>query len=379
MAGTESGEDLTLSLLDGPLESPPWQSFLAQLREATGADHATLLVRSRGLPLGEALRVYSGAADDEAVQQNLDQYEASLGFFGEFEGPEGTVQEFASGASPGSDPGSGILPHLRMPHPMEGVRVVRITEPSGVNAWLCLALEKGSFEREAGEILERLVPLMRGALRLYVRLEREKFVSEIADDAMRSLHFGWIGLDAEGRIIDCDFSGNSVLMRSKVVYRDVRGRITARTRQLAAELDAAIRKLATDPDARPVALVMSRDPWLDMLLVRSTKRNPAAAQAPLVIAYVHGDSWASTDRCEQLASLFDLSNSESRLALALSRGRTLAEAAVELSLSIQTVRSYSKNIYAKTGAKGQADLVRIVMRSVLAFAPQTGDGQSRLA
>ncbi|MFM6831502.1 MAG: helix-turn-helix transcriptional regulator [Novosphingobium sp.] len=57
------------------------------------------------------------------------------------------------------------------------------------------------------------------------------------------------------------------------------------------------------------------------------------------------------------------------MALALSRGMTIAEAAVELGLTVGSARMYSKMIYAKTGARGLPDLVRIVLRSVLAFAP----------
>ena len=93
-----------------------------------------------------------------------------------------------------------------------------------------------------------------------------------------------------------------------------------------------------------------------------------ARPAPALIAYVHGDSWSSADRCDQLAELFALLPSEARLALALSRGMTIAEAASDLGLTIETARTYSKKIYAKTGARGQPDLVRFIHRSVLAIA-----------
>jgi DNA-binding CsgD family transcriptional regulator len=47
---------------------------------------------------------------------------------------------------------------------------------------------------------------------------------------------------------------------------------------------------------------------------------------------------------------------------------SIAEAAAELGLSVESARTYSKRIYAKTGARGQADLVRFVHRSVLTLA-----------
>ena len=119
---------------------------------------------------------------------------------------------------------------------------------------------------------------------------------------------------------------------------------------------------------RPRAIALRRDPWLDMLLVPAHAKNATARVSPVAIAYVHADSWRSSDRCKQLAELFALSPREARLALALSRGMTITEAAAEFNLKIETARSYSKDIYAKTGARGLPDLVRIVLTSVLAVS-----------
>jgi DNA-binding CsgD family transcriptional regulator len=47
---------------------------------------------------------------------------------------------------------------------------------------------------------------------------------------------------------------------------------------------------------------------------------------------------------------------------------TIAEAANALGLSVESARTYSKGVYLKTGARGQADLVRLVHRSVLTIA-----------
>ena len=84
--------------------------------------------------------------------------------------------------------------------------------------------------------------------------------------------------------------------------------------------------------------------------------------------YVSGDRRSQADRCDQLVDLFGLLPSEARLAWLLAQATSIAEAAAALGLTIETARNYSKKIYAKTGARGQADLVRIVMTSVLALS-----------
>ena len=107
---------------------------------------------------------------------------------------------------------------------------------------------------------------------------------------------------------------------------------------------------------------------MDMLLVPFHDRAISARAAPVLIAYIHGDGGSTADRCEQLAELFNLSGSEARLALAISRGQTIAEAAGNLHLTLETARNYSKRIYAKTGARGRSDLVRFILASTLALA-----------
>lgn len=89
---------------------------------------------------------------------------------------------------------------------------------------------------------------------------------------------------------------------------------------------------------------------------------------PVAVGYIHGVGVASADRCEQITQLFGLTSSEARMALALSQGRTIFETADELGLTRETARNYSKRIYAKTGTRGQADLVRIILASVISLA-----------
>ena len=70
----------------------------------------------------------------------------------------------------------------------------------------------------------------------------------------------------------------------------------------------------------------------------------------------------------QLVDLFGLLPSEARLAWLLAQATSIADAAEALGITVETARNYSKKIYAKTGAKGHADLVRIVLTSVLAIS-----------
>jgi DNA-binding CsgD family transcriptional regulator len=360
--------DLLPSLLEGVFEEPPWGGFLGRLRQETQADYAALTFRPPGKPLNQVVHLYSGAPSPPLVSQLYHEqlYQTDpLPYYNLTEERAYALHELLRAGEPVHDK---YYRDFLVPSGMTAMRMMRVMEASGVNGWLHITRRTSDFTARDDALLQAIAPYLRNALRNFVALEHERFNASVTSDAISRLAFGWFTLDANLRVLDCDRQGESLLAHSGILGRSASGHLTARPRALEREITAAIRALAADARSRPRAIILSRDPWLDMLLTPTHKRSISAKPDPAVIAYVHGDNWSSADRCEQLAELFLLLPSEARLALALSRGMTITEAAAELGLTVETARNYSKKIYSKLGARGQSDLVRFVMRSVLAFA-----------
>jgi DNA-binding CsgD family transcriptional regulator len=63
-----------------------------------------------------------------------------------------------------------------------------------------------------------------------------------------------------------------------------------------------------------------------------------------------------------LAQIYGLTGAELRLCTSLYAGRTLQEAAVELGISYEAVRTRTKTIFAKTGTRGQSGLCALLAR-----------------
>jgi DNA-binding CsgD family transcriptional regulator len=371
--GSEGSFDT--ALYEGVFETPLWKTFLDQLRCATGADYAILNCRPLGRPAEDALDLLSGDVSPAIIQQvdrrffhPSDSIETQTLIEAR---PYALDELFGADGAPRSAfyRGSAFHHELVDVFGITAIRQMRVREASGVDGWLTIARRGEDFTARDEALLSSIAPVLRGVLRLYVEMERKQFAASLTAEAVRRLHFGWLALDRGGTILECDEQGALVLSNSGVLRRGAAGRLVARPVELEREIFAALNRVAESPRARPRAITLSREPWLDMLLVRARHKSISAKTAPTVIAYVHRDSWRSTDRCEQLAELFALSPREARLALALSRGMTIAEAACEFGLTIETARNYSKGIYAKTGARGLPDLVRLVMRSILAISP----------
>jgi DNA-binding CsgD family transcriptional regulator len=65
-----------------------------------------------------------------------------------------------------------------------------------------------------------------------------------------------------------------------------------------------------------------------------------------------------------LRSHFGLTPAEARLALHLVAGETLRSAAAQFNISYQTARTHLKNIFKKTGACRQAELVTVILTAL---------------
>lgn len=359
--------DLVTNLIEGAFETPLWSSFLDGFRRATAADYAILIFDPPGRPMDEGRQLVSGderaALVAELVRSCIQDARRRQPI------DEGRLVALADLFQADQARNQAAYCALVDDIGVTDARMARVSEPRGVNGWLTIVRRGGAFSSQDDAMLAAMIRPLRGVLRSHVSAESDKLRSSMAAEAVRRLQCGWFLLDRDGFVLVADAFGQIVLANSGVLSSSAAGRLSVRPAKLESKVLQAVAELADKPEARPRAISLRSDPWLDMLLVPPRKKMLSDTAAPSVIAYVHGDSWRSADRCSQLCDMFELAHNEARLALALCRGKSIAEAAAELGLSLETTRSYSKVVYAKTGARGMADLVRIVMGSVLTLAP----------
>ncbi len=334
--------DLLVPLHEGVFEQPMWHTFLTRLRSVAGAGGAALLLRS---PAGrETVRLAEG--DIPAG------YEALTAQAGMREGRVYSRDELAD------ESGASERPSLL---------AMRLSERDEIDARLLLC-SPDPLGPDIANLMTALAPHLRVALRVLLSLERERARSEVSAAAVARMNFGWITLDARCRIVDCDPQAERLLQSSGVLRRGHYDRLTPAAPQVDRQLTALVRTFADDPRARPRAINLSHDPWIDILVAPVRLDALAGGTEAVAVLYLRGDRTSSADRCEQLCDVFDLTPSEARLAWSMAQGLSIAEAAEEHGLTIETARNYSKKIYAKTGARGQVDLVRHILTGVLALA-----------
>ena len=231
-------------------------------------------------------------------------------------------------------------------------RVVRIVSAGDQNAWLILISARRALTAADSALLSSIAPHVGGAHAMLTRLATLRLRAAMAEQTLAGLDIVQAAFDRQGRIVAADDTALHAI--------DTRAAAKALA-SACVELDGA------DPDERrlvPLNRMRSR-----FVLLRPLPRNAVLLVTSAVATGAVRD--VAIDRVpgrEQVAAkLYGLSRAEASLAQAIADGRSVGEAADDLGLTLETTRNYTKRIYAKTGARGQADLVRMLISGLAAL------------
>lgn len=352
-------DGLLQSLHEGMFETPLWREFLNRLLAKTGAQLISLVFRPVHADddvrlfagAGPSADIISGFTKDHPIAFRTMRPDRAYALDEVLDHADGTHMAFVHQAL--------------QPHGVTHMRAIRVTEPGGIDLWLS-AFGGRTIGSATGALLTALAPHLRIALRSYAALERERYRSSVTAQAIERLKMGWLTVDGQCRIIDATQNVEQLFQLGGPLRRGRYDRLVPTSPVIDRQLTALVKSYAQTGDGKSQAFRLSQDPWVDMLVTPAHEPGSTGRAKPVALIYVNGDRWSQADRCDQLVDLFGLLPSEARLAWMMAQATSISEAAETLGLTIETARNYSKKIYAKTGARGQAELVRIVLTSVLA-------------
>jgi DNA-binding CsgD family transcriptional regulator len=342
--GAHDERELLVPLLDGIHQRPLWDIFLRRLLVRTRSTQVCLMVRTAQMAGREPLmRVASAqpgqpAPDWDALEaMGLSSYAAlrpsrvyALEEMLDPDTPEKAKRQRRELAAVG----------------MGHARFIHVAARGEHHGWLVLIHTHLDFSGGDSALLTALAPPFASTLATLATLEALQLRAEMAEQALGLLGISQVALDREGRAV----AGEDLARR------------TPELAGACASLDGA-----RGPERRFFRLGEDRP---DLMLLRpatiaSTALPSTAVAIGAVRDAMQGDR---SDAATAIAKEFGLSAREAGLADALSRGLSLMEAGQTLGLTPETTRNYSKRIYAKTGASGQADLVRMVLTSLAPLA-----------
>lgn len=142
------------------------------------------------------------------------------------------------------------------------------------------------------------------------------------------------------------------------------GRIGAKHGTDAGPFLALIRDAAERGGAGGGPIRLSRDGGgaYVALIAPLARDRTVASPEPTALILICDPAATATSLGTTLIKLYGFSHAEARLAMLLTQGRTLKQAAEKRGVGIETVRSQMRSLLAKSGVHRQADLVRLIAR-----------------
>ena len=358
--------ELLLPLFAGMHEGQRFSTFLDRVRSRTQAEYIGLFFRQGDLTMHEVTEFHSGRdLRAEAIDLGFDRLDVLDRFPFERLRPERVyaVSEFAD-----VDPEyAGYRAQYIAALGIGDERIMRLALDGGISAWMLLARSRDCSAADSA-LLASLAPYVALALQSFVQEERRRIDAEMNAIALARGGVGWLLLDREARLVATEaglgaflgaLPGFSLREGERLGLPNV-----AHERKLA---DVAA-QYARDPHAPLCALELCAEPRLQALLLPSRSQPAAASRLPVLQLICTLPPRKLAPDGAILAQLSGLSRREAELALRLGEGQSIADAAQEMGLTLETARNYSKRIYAHLDVRGQAELVRYVLHSGARFA-----------
>ena len=370
-------------LYQGALEPQPWQSALPALREALDAQVVSLVLRPP-------------SADDEGVILNcvrqdgsVDNSHVTLADPNDWEVSAYREQFFSL------DPFvslpldkvialEDILPdkdlvtsdyYLHYLKPINLFRILGVdtSEPGGMLARLRFSRRASEprFKATERQLLTLLTPHLSRAIEIYAKLNRMTSERDLYAGAVNQLSVASIILDEQGRMLTTNAVGRALLDQGEgLSLRDGHLHIEGRNinKELQEALTSIIREQLHGETSMVRALRVPRpggrsDLGLVVRPVPASQWSEGQVSPSAAVFISDPDLQESTSR-PILGALFELTPAEANLATLLARGLSLAQVSVAQNVSQHTARAQLKSIFAKTGVSRQAELVRLVLKSV---------------
>ena len=370
-------------LYQGALEPQPWQSALPALREALDAQVVSLVLRPP-------------SADDEGVilncvrqDESVDNSHVTLADPNDWEVSAYREQFFSL------DPFvslpldkvialEDILPdkdlvtsdyYLHYLKPINLFRILGVdtSEPGGMLARLRFSRRASEprFKATERQLLTLLTPHLSRAIEMYAKLNRMTSERDLYAGAVNQLSVASIILDEQGRMLTTNAVGRALLDQGEgLSLRDGHLHIEGRNinKELQEALTSIIREQLHGETSMVRALRVPRpggrsDLGLVVRPVPASQWSEGQVSPSAAVFISDPDLQESTSR-PILGALFELTPAEANLATLLARGLNLAQVSVAQNISQHTARAQLKSIFAKTGVSRQAELVRLVLKSV---------------
>lgn len=358
--------DLEALVYEAALEPSLWPQVAARAGDAVGASHARLGVVDRRL--GTVLDAASGELPEPQFSMRRYQtLETNPGVAFCALTPPTTVALRDAMVSDEDLERLDFYQDLMRPLDLWHVAIMNVHRDDAVFAPMGFLRTRKQRPFGDGELgaLRALAPHLNRALRVTLRLrEMEARASALAEMNDRAL-VALVLTDAFGRVAESNGSARAILGENDGltirdgVLRAARGEDCIRLSRLIQEAGGSrlmpmsgVMQVSRPSGRRPLPLVVSPT---------RAAASPFGRSHAVSIAFADPERAPEAD-ADLLARLYGFTAREATVAAILLQGRSPQEAAAELAMTENTIRTHIRHVFDKTGVERLADLVRLLMQ-----------------
>jgi len=224
--------------------------------------------------------------------------------------------------------------------------------------------DAGPIGAEELELIALLVPHLQRASEISRLLEARSVREARLEEVLDQLSLAVLLVSNDLRVLYANRQAGGMLERGDVL--SLRGDVLAPTAPgLRAAMRAAIEQIARDQTRlgrKGMGIpAQDRDGMYHVVhvLPLAQRDRTGRENTPCAAIFIASSDASTRPADDVLAALFGLTPSEARVLDRITTGRTVADIATELGVSVNTIRTHLLHIFEKTGVKRQADLVAL--------------------
>jgi DNA-binding CsgD family transcriptional regulator len=224
----------------------------------------------------------------------------------------------------------------------------------------------GPFSEPQLEILRLITPHVQRAFAIHFRLADLQSRAVGFENAIDMIHWGVILIDVKGNVLTMNRSANRHVGAAKGLRVRV-GKLCAvqgrESERLMALIDGAVKTTVGKGHSAGGTMLVSRSVGRPLSLTAAPLRDARRPEDPAAVIFIADPDERTELPGDLLRRGYGLTGAESRLALQLVEGQSLNQAAAQTRVSVLTLRTQLKSVFAKTGVKRQGELIQLLLKS----------------
>lgn len=223
------------------------------------------------------------------------------------------------------------------------------------------------FGNDRRQYLHAIADHLREGAGIYLRTRQIASAAVVGAELLRRMPRPALLLSEDRRVTFKNALADAYLAEAKTLFMSG-DRLTAYDSQTDIELETAFRAMGATPAqgaiplrriVRTVSRFGGRGAVLALTAFVPDTSMFAFGSQPQVLMIMHDQGLNAVPDVLLWEAAFDLTPAQSRVALELFRGRTIAEAAVALNICPSTLKTHLKDLFKKTGTSRQSQLMSV--------------------